>query len=169
MAIQYRPLTVADAEQCVALRKAMLTNAPASFGSSPEDDRGSDLAQVRERLQPSTQHATLGAFDASAGLIGTVGVGVHTKRKAKHKASIWGMYVAPEFRRRGVARRLMQDAIAFAQSAPGVATLQLSVSTSAPGAQQLYESLGFTVWGTEPDALRIDGRSYDERHLSLAL
>ncbi|XAL98919.1 GNAT family N-acetyltransferase [Phycisphaeraceae bacterium D3-23] len=169
MTIHYRKLGVADAEASVALRKAMLLDSPASFGSSPTDDRGSDIVQVRERLQASAQHAAFGAFDDTAGLVGSVGVGLHTKLKENHKASVWGMYVAPAFRRRGVGRRLMAEAITFAQAAQGIAAVQLSVSASAPGAQRLYESLGFVVWGTEPDALRIDGQSFDEHHMALKL
>ncbi|MEM9420869.1 MAG: GNAT family N-acetyltransferase [Planctomycetota bacterium] len=169
MPIQYRKLIAADAEQSVSLRKAMLLDAPASFGSSPEDDRASDLTHVRTYLQPNPLHASFGAFDEDAGLVGTVGIGCQTKRKSKHIASIWGMYVAPEFRRQGVGKALMQHAIAFARSAHDIEAVQLSVSASAPGAQRLYESLGFVVWGTEPDAMRINGEPYDEKHMALAL
>lgn len=169
MTVNIRQLATADAGACVALRKEMLLDAPASFGSSPEDDRGSDLAQVRKRLAGGSDHATFGAFDDAAGLIGTVGVGRHPKLKENHKASVWGMYVSPAFRRRGIARQLMEAAIAHAAGLSGVRQVQLSVSETAPGAQRLYESLGFVVWGVEPDALRVGGAGHDEVHLALRL
>ena len=169
MTLTYRKLEVADAETCVALRKEMLTNAPGSFGSSPEEDRGSDLALVRERLTGSADQAVFGAFDKTAGLVGSVGVHCATRLKERHKASVWGMYVAPAFRRQGAGQALMQSVIAFAQSAPRIEQIQLSVSASAPGAHRLYESLGFVVWGTEPDALRVTGQSFDEHHMMLVL
>jgi len=169
MPIQYRKLVVTDAQPCVALRREMLLESPASFGSSPEDDLGSDLQRVRKRLSSTSEEATLGAFDPQDRLIGSVGVWCAGKPKRRHIASIWGMYVAPSHRRQGVGRQLMEAAIAFAKAQEGVAQVQLSVSASAPGAQRLYESLGFTVWGTEPDALRVDGQSFDEHHMALDL
>lgn len=147
----------------------MLLDSPASFGSSPEDDMGSDLERVRQRLTDQRGQTVIGAFDRESQLIGSVGVWCHVKLKEKHKASVWGMYVAPHHRRQGIGRKLMEAAIQFAASQTGVTQVQLSVSASAPGAQRLYESLGFTVWGTEPDALRVDGQSHDEHHMSLEL
>lgn len=52
------------------------------------------------------------------------------------------MYVRPEARGRGVARRLIEHAIAVA-SAWGYARLRLGTLPTMRPAQQLYESLGF--------------------------
>ena len=56
-------------------------------------------------------------------------------------------------------------AVTHAGTLAGVTHVNLSVSESAPGAQRLYESAGFAVWGTEPDAMCVDGRLLAERHL----
>ena len=169
MAITIRPLKVADAEPCAALRRAMLLDSPASFGSSPEDDLGSEVERVRDRLAGQTGQAVFGAFDRETQLVGSVGVWCQSKQKEKHKASIWGMYVAPSFRRKGVGRQLMEAAIDFARAHGGVTQIQLSVSASAPGARRLYESLGFVVWGIEPNALCVGGKLFDEHHMTLDL
>lgn len=50
---------------------------------------------------------------------------------------------------------------------PGVTTIQLACSENSTAAAALYRSLGFTQWGTEPDAIRIGGKSYNELHMSL--
>jgi len=39
------------------------------------------------------------------------------------------------------------------------------VSSDNLGAKALYLGLGFVLYGTEPRAIRIDGRDYDEDHL----
>jgi RimJ/RimL family protein N-acetyltransferase len=51
----------------------------------------------------------------------------------------------------------------------GVSKVQLSVSSTAPAAQRVYESLGFVAWGRESDALRLNGNSADEIHMDLRL
>jgi putative acetyltransferase len=57
-------------------------------------------------------------------------------------AELKRMYVRPEARGRGVARRLSEHAIAMA-AARGYATLRLGTLPSMRAAQHLYESLGF--------------------------
>jgi len=89
--------------------------------------------------------------------------------KASHKAHLWGMYVAPAFRRRGVGAALLRAAIAHARTRPGVAWLEVSVTTAAPEARRLYEAAGFQVWGEEPDALRHAGQSVAALHMGLRL
>lgn len=168
MDISIRHLTPEDTDTYIALRKAMLRDAPASFGSDLTDDRGSDPVLMRQRLKDYPQSVTFGAFDVATGrLVGALGFRRETRKKQAHGASLWGMYVDPGCRRRGIARRLVSAAIDYASGLDGLSRLALSVSTSAPGAQRLYESLGFVVWGTEPDALRVDGVSHGERHMLL--
>lgn len=168
MPITIRRLTAEDIDASIALRKAMLADAPGSFGSSPAQDRGSDPAHVREHLSGWPGQATFGAF--APGLVGSVGLRREVREKEQHKAFIWGMFVAPEYRRQGVGRQLMQSAIEHAGTLGGVERVHLSVTDAAPGALKLYKSLGFVVWGTETDALRLaDGRSYDEHHMTLVL
>ena len=79
------------------------------------------------------------------------------------------MHVLPEHRRQGIAARLLAAAIEHARLLPGVGTVRLSVSSTAPGAQRLYERAGFRVWGTEPDSLHHQGQSATEYHMILRL
>jgi ribosomal protein S18 acetylase RimI-like enzyme len=51
--------------------------------------------------------------------------------------------VLPEYRRRGIARRLMQAALEWVEQRNGFATLQVDADND--GARALYESLGFTT------------------------
>ena len=57
-------------------------------------------------------------------------------------AELKRMYVRPEARGRGIARRLSEQAIAVA-AAQGYARVRLGTLPSMRAAQQLYESLGF--------------------------
>jgi predicted GNAT family N-acyltransferase len=83
--------------------------------------------------------------------------------KAAYKATLWGMFVLPARRDRGLALQLMRTAIEHARMVEGVASLHLCVSDAAPDAQRLYERVGFTTWDAEPDAIRVAARSLKER------
>lgn len=202
------PLTPADAEAYVALRREMLLDSPRSFGASPGQDKGSDVEHMRIALGQA-EFAVIGAFGGVTGASGVGEVGAHDEKpskllavaavlreapiKRRHIAKIWGVYVTPSARGRGLAKRVVQGAIEAARSwgdanAGGgqvgtrgvggmggavvrVEQVQLSVSETAPVARAVYESLGFVTWGIEPDALRVgdEGRGAAERHMVLVL
>jgi RimJ/RimL family protein N-acetyltransferase len=83
------------------------------------------------------------------------------------RAHLWGMYVAPDHRGRGLGLALLRATLDHARSLPGVTRVHLSVSSAAPRARRLYERAGFELWGTEPDALRDDGESVTDYHMAL--
>jgi len=56
-------------------------------------------------MAPGRDNAIFGAFDGQD-LVGTVGLHRERGLKLAHKAVIWGVYVAPSFRQRGVGRLL---------------------------------------------------------------
>jgi len=159
-----RRLTPDDAESYRLLRQEALKREPFSFGSSPEDDRLRTIDLVRGTLNDPA-HAVFGAFAPE--LAGAVGVRRETRVKLRHKAVLWGMYVAPPHRRLGIGRRLVEEAIRFARDEDGIAQLHLTVTERANGARELYESLGFVVWGVEPAGLRVDGADLVENHMVL--
>jgi GNAT superfamily N-acetyltransferase len=89
--------------------------------------------------------------------------------KERHRASVWGMYVAPRGRRRGLGRGLLMAALAHARTWTEVEQVNLGVTDAAGPARRLYESAGFRCWGTEPRALRWQGQCLDEHHLTYDL
>jgi len=159
-----RILTVHDAADFVALRSAGLREAPLAFASSPEDPRAPDLAAARALLEEAPESVVLGGIEG-ARLVGLVGVRRDQHVKAGHKAHLWGMYVAPEARRRGVGRALLEAALAHAASLPGVELIHLGVTGAADAARALYTQAGFVAWGRESDALRFEDASTDQWHM----
>src|SRR5262249_61877851 len=102
-------------------------------------------------------------------LIGIVGIGRETHRKAAHKAHVWGLYVAAEHRRAGVGGALMRAALHYAAALPGVSHVHLTVAHSATSAIHLYGRFGFVVLGTEPEAMRVAGAWVAEHQMGLKL
>jgi len=169
-----RPLTPADAPAYAALRRRMLIDTPWAFGGSPDNDFGIDAEHVAQQLnQPFYAILAAHAPDTPDTLVASVGLLRATRPKHRHIAEIWGVFVEPDHRNRGLATRLMRRAIALAREwstpADPLDALSLAVSARTPDARTLYEHLGFTAWGREPDATRIDGESADEIHMRLDL
>jgi ribosomal protein S18 acetylase RimI-like enzyme len=144
-----------------------LLDAPLAFLSSPEDDLAQSAENMKDLLDRGPDSIVIGA--ESGRLLGMLGVYRAHPAKAAHKANIWGMYVVPEHRGAGIARNLLQSALAHARSWDGIASVHLSVAETAKAARHLYESEGFSIWGTEPDALRHGHEAVTEYHMRLAL
>ena len=83
------------------LRLAALRECPSAFASSYEEEHDTPIAVVAERLAAKPDRCVLGAW-LKSDLVGMVGLQRERIRKLSHKAYIWGMYVAPAARRRGL-------------------------------------------------------------------
>ena len=158
-----------DAERYTRLRLEMLTTCPRAFGATPDDDRGLDVENLEQMLVEdhyaifASEDATSGEFVAAAGIIRAGRV------KHAHRAGIWGVYVTADHRGKGLGRAVVAAATDLARSWQGVDYVDLGVSQDSPAAQHLYESLGFEAWGRQPEATEVDGRRYDEIHMTLRL
>ena len=158
-----RPLGSPDAAAFQQLRLRGLLEAPEAFGSTYAEEQGLSLDWVAEHLAPvaGSAQVVLGAFSEASHdggeLLGLIGCVQETKLKIRHKAMIWGMYVAPEARGRGIGSALLERVIAEARGWPGVEKLTLTVVERAHAARALYHAAGFRPFGFEPDGLRQDG------------
>ncbi len=71
-------------------------------------------------------------------------------------ANLSTLFVAPEARRKGVARALFEAREQSARN-QGLTGLNLDVRSTLTAAIALHESCGFERWGTKPRYARIDG------------
>jgi ribosomal protein S18 acetylase RimI-like enzyme len=156
-----RRLAADDSAAFQALRLLGLRESPASFGSSFEEECNRTNEQVATLIAGSDERIFFGAF-IEGDLIGVVGVGREGGMKERYRAFIRSMYVAPEARRSGVARSLMEAALEKTHSWHGVEQVTLAVTASNEPAVQLYRSLGFIEYGLAPRALRIGTEYFDE-------
>jgi len=162
-----RQLTDTDVEIYRALRLTCLRESPHAFTSSYEEFSQRTLDSVSQQLRVH-ENFTLGAFENDQ-LVGMVGFYRENALKLRHKGYIVSMYVLPDYRARGIAQALLLEAIDRAKRLPDLKQLLLGVVVTQTAAKRLYESLGFTVYGREPDAVKIDDEYFDEEFMLLKL
>jgi GNAT superfamily N-acetyltransferase len=165
--VEIRLSTEQDAQSLWDLRMLALETDPWSFVDSPEELRAMSVQEFATRLRADhAENFIVGAFERGAA-VGMVGCYQEVPLKRRHKAWIWGVFVAPTARGRGIAKFLMQAAIQRARSIPHVEMLLLTVGVGQPVPRKLYASLGFRSFGIEPRGLKIGNESHDEENMVL--
>jgi len=157
-----RLLNADDAEVFWHLRLEALRNDPASFADSTEEHLETTIETARERLASgdAASNFVMGAFEDGK-LIGTAGFFRRPNNKERHKGHIWGVYVRPESRGKGVASTLMKEIVSRARALDGLEQITLVASANLP-AQRLYKALGFESYGIEPRSLKIGDQYIDD-------
>ena len=161
--VAIRSLTAADASAFQALRLQGLAECPAAFASSYEEECRRSLKDVAARLQ-TERGFVLGAF-AELRLVGILGFMRDHHTKLAHKAWLWGMYVEPDSRSRGIGRDLVNEALMRARQISGLRQVYLGVNAANIAALSLYQSMGFVQFGREPACMIINGEPHDEIHM----
>ena len=163
--VRVRLLGAEDAEAFQVLRLRALLECPTAFASSHAEEAGTPVGVVASRLAATASAAIFGAFAGDA-LVGVAGLQREAMTKLAHKACLWGVYVAPAARRRGLAQRLVQAALEHGRTNwIGLRQVFLGVNVANEGALALYRGLGFEVYGTERGFLLHDGMLHDEHHM----
>lgn len=135
-------LNADDATAFARIRQRSLQTDPQAFSAYSATDPASNPDFVRARLassSPENGEFVLGAFGDD--LVGVVGV-VPT---CSGTARLWGFYVLPEQRGRGIGRALTARVVKEVERTSGIRKLRLSVSKSSHAARRIYERAGFHV------------------------
>ncbi len=81
-------------------------------------------------------------------------------RVAYHPTVEFGLYIASEFQRRGIARALLTHAISQAEQLGIINFVGVIFGHNEPSIR-LVKSLGFELWGTLPRVTEMNGSWYD--------
>lgn len=158
--ILYRQLKSRDAEIYHALWLDALRLAPSSFGSSLEEEQAKDASEFARAIE---RNAIFGAWNGTRGLVGTAGLSVKVGAKTRHKAVLFRLFVAPDWRAKGIGYTLVQHVTHEAR--PLAEAVQLAVATHNTAAVRLYGTCGFREYGLERRALKVGDNDYVDEYL----
>jgi ribosomal protein S18 acetylase RimI-like enzyme len=165
--MEIRLFTEQDAQALWNLRMQALETDPWSFVDSSEELRAISVEEFATRLRSGdAENFIVGAFEQQTA-VGMVGCYQEVPLKRRHKAWIWGVFVTPAARGKGIARSLMQAAIDRAKNIDGLDMVMLTVAVDQPAPRKLYEALGFRSFGIEPKGIKIGNQAHDEEHMVL--
>ena len=158
-----RPLGADDAESYRALMLEAYGVYPHAFTSSVAERAAMPLSWWEKRLE-SPLDRLLGTFQGEA-LVGIVGLAYEPREKARHKVTLFGMYVNPVHQQKGLGRRLVEAALDEARKQPRLKLIQLTVTAGNDAAFALYQRCGFIQYGLEPLAVRVGVEYFDKIHM----
>jgi RimJ/RimL family protein N-acetyltransferase len=129
-----------------------------------------DADQLRGILKTALEAENGFFLVAVAGddVVATLSVAGGRHAKVRHVGEI-GVSVHAEWRRRGVARRLLEVALEHARAAPALRRLSLEVFARNTAAIRLYESMGFDHEGRRRGHVHVGGRDEDVLLMGLLL
>jgi GNAT superfamily N-acetyltransferase len=158
-----RPARQSEISELCQLRLEALQNEPEAFARDYENDRKNSPADWEKWLDQRSDGTTGVIFVAYIDdqLAGMSGIARGRGAKTQHNGFIWGVYVRPVHRRQGLAGQLVEACIGWAGKR-GVEIVKLGVTNTNVGAIRFYAACGFSIYGVEPKALRLNNKYYDE-------
>ncbi len=161
-----RKLREEDAAIYRTIRLEALKENPEAYSSSYEENANRPLADFSSQLK-NPLCTTFGLYEGED-LVGIATLCQENRIKTQHKGDIYGVYMADRAKGKGYGRKLMEACIDQAK-AMGLKQVHLGVSKGNTPAKNLYESLGFSTYGTEPRAISWKGHFVDMVYMVLYL
>ena len=91
------------------------------------------------------------------------------REKLRHKGILFKIFVASNFRKQGIAGRLIGEVINRVRLIEGIEQINLTVIPTNQHAKKLYEKFGFKTYAHEEKAVKWKGKYFDEDQMKLML
>ena len=150
---------ISDVEQFRELRLDALQDSPIAFPADYAVNVNHAMSFWEDRLK-TDETGTIFFAEHENGLIGMTGIRRGESPKTRHSATIWGVYVRPEWRGLRIAESLIEACIAWAKP-NDVNIIKLGVTAASISAVRCYQRCGFIIYGTEPRGIFYEGQYYD--------
>jgi RimJ/RimL family protein N-acetyltransferase len=162
--IAVRPFRPDEAATLKTIRLEALADSPPAFAERLDVALAMGGEDFTEVLSAG---AVWGAFQGER-CVAMAGLERHRGTNVEHKATVWGVYVAPSARGAGTAESLFHAIIGHAR-AVGVEVLELGVGDFNLRARRFYARMGFETYGLERRAVKLGERYIDEVLMALLL
>jgi len=160
--VQIRPIRADDIAAFKALRLEALRSDPGACGSDYHESLNAPESMWQERIQPSLDNAgRIFLADTGDELAGMTGVVREKGAKVNHSAFIWGVYVRPAYRGRGIGEGLIRAAVEWCAQEK-LRSVRLTVVTTNLSAIRCYQRCGFSETGMQPEVIRVGDTYHDE-------
>ena len=162
-----RTLNIDDLDAFIKIREDSLRIDPRSFGG--DSNKPIDREFTAERMREKNDEDFILGYFLGGEILGLAGFLREKGNKHRHKGFVWGVFVYPEHRRKGIANQLMLALIDKARKIEGLQKIKLSAYLVSAASIELYEKLGFKTYGTERNAAHYEGEILDEVVMDLQL
>jgi RimJ/RimL family protein N-acetyltransferase len=160
MNVSIRQLNEDDWREFAKVRLKALETDPKVFGSNYELESKFTEADWRSRLQASEDSAIFMLF-AGDEPIGTTAVSVWRDDETKRTALLWGSWLEPDFRGKGVSELMYRTRIEWAKAHPTVERIIVSHRASNVASKYANQKHGFRFTKTN-EKTWTDGVTEDE-------
>nr|WP_282567778.1 MULTISPECIES: GNAT family N-acetyltransferase [unclassified Devosia] len=150
-------MTRQDFDAYLGLRLEALRDHPEAYASSAESFAARPRQEIEDFL---SRRAVFGVVTDAEALAGVVVYDRERGERDSHRGWLLQVYVQPALRGTGAALALIEAAVDHARGE--VIQLHLMVGTFNQPAIRLYQKAGFTIYGTDPRCLYVNGRFIDE-------
>jgi len=156
--VHLRPARAGDAAVLRDLRLKCLQDHPEAFFRDFQEEANLPLTIWQERVQASSGEGNELIMFAEQGgkLAGMSAINRRATPKTRHTATIWGVYVLPDWRGLGLAEVLIRACEGWAVK-KGITILKLMVVSTNAAAIRCYQRCGFSIYGIEPRAMKYEG------------
>jgi len=160
-AVLLRPGRETDATVYRELRLEALRNHPEAFSTDLAASEAYPMEYWTGRLLSLNAERTLVFAVHDESLIGMCAAFRGDSPKTRHSANLVSVYLKPEWRGMRIADGMIRLCMDWAHT-QGITIVKLAVTASNAAAIRCYARCGFSAYGTEPQALCVDGVMKDD-------
>ena len=160
MNISIRQLLEKDWREFSRIRLKALKTDPLVFGSNYEKESQFTEADWKSRLQKSVDSAIFMLF-AGETPIGITGVSVFNEDATGKTAILWGSWLEPRFRAKGLSNLMYEARLEWARAHPSIERVIVSHRASNVASKYANQKHGFVFTKTH-EKVWVDGETEDE-------
>ena len=157
MGFVLKRLRESDWQELRSMRLKALRSDPSVFASNYDKESAMTEAEWRSWLQNENDAATFVLYEDNVP-VGITGIGVDRDDRTKTRAVLWGSWLEPQIRRKGLSAILYAERIAWAKQHPSIERIVVSHRASNTASKRAILKHGFVptdrVAETWPDGTR---------------